>query len=497
MKEKRWKTVLIVATCMLLLPLAFLEVQAGDILSDFSWSPINTQHENRLMQKYHYRVCNLANCRENKWFIGQNLEDTNKLLYYTTHTPNLKHIIVGSDLGISVWMKRDYTILYMGDTVGDASSVNCQYPKYCNDAIMLLTDDGDPKNGVDARILVDQDDPSKFRPIIIPGINEEGSSLHQGAFGPFNVPTGAADGFTISGDSSNPKLTYQLYLWYATAVETDRSRSFLTCSDEGVEFHACPVPFWHPAIPRPVWYFSKDKFINVSPVTFLSEWWEEIDENGSCALCTLKPHLIQEWYGYSEGMLIFGSGGGPRNDNGVDGGYRESPLYLAYLELQTMRTWFYTGNDWSIFEVLAEPIISYHGNDHPKRYWFGELSVKLIPDDDFEDMHLVMLSNHQMSWDLGGYVYYRTAKLSKPETWTTPMITCAVGYGPYIMDQFTNVKDGNPDRLMLYHTISAWNGNHPERTREPYGIFTTQLRLRTDNHKYAPCGQAPQWPPHP
>jgi hypothetical protein len=98
---------------------------------------------------------------------------------------------------------------------------------------------------------------------------------------------------------------------------------------------------------------------------------------------------------------------------------------------------------------------------------------------------------------LGGYVYYRTASLSKPETWSSPEITCAVGYGPYIIDEFTSVVDGNPDRLTLYHTISAWNGNHPQLTIEPYGVFTTQLRLRTDNHKNAPCGQAPAWPPQP
>ncbi len=101
-----------------------------------------------------------------------------------------------------------------------------------------------------------------------------------------------------------------------------------------------------------------------------------------------------------------------------------------------------------------------------------------------------------------GRVYLRTASLGEPEHWSQPQMTCGVGYGPYIMDEFTEVKKGNPDRLILYHTISAWNGDQLPQVQEPYGVFTTKVRLMEHvvigrHDEYACTNIAPPWPPQP
>jgi hypothetical protein len=171
---------------------------------------------------------------------------------------------------------------------------------------------------------------------------------------------------------------------------------------------------------------------------------------------------------------------------------------MAYIELYRLKVWYFTGDGWSAKEADAVPVLSYLGKPpaEGKKYWFGEISVTLVPYQSVEDVYLILLSNHEMRVDIGGRVYYRTAPLMNPDDWSDPQLTCGIGYGPYIIDETIDIDWGSPDRLTLYHTIVAWNGKHPPLTIEPYGIFTTQLRLREDpTDPSSPCGQAPVWPP--
>jgi hypothetical protein len=320
--------------------------------------------------------------------------------------------------------------------------------------------------------------------------------LDEDDFGPFSYASGVERGWVFTGTDYTTSL--QLYMWYTVAVNTNHPQSYLTCSQDGIEFGPCPNPHLQPIDPQPVRLFSEDKFIIVSPVEFGPYGWEVIDASDTCTLCKLKPLLTEYWFGYSQGMLIFATGGGARNQSAVDGGYRESPLYMAYMELHSLKVWYFTGNGWSTQEADAAPVLSYVGKPpaDQEKYWFGEISVKFVLAHEIEDTYLVLLSNHEMRVDIGGRVYYRTAPLLNPDDWSDPQLTCGIGYGPYILDGHIGVEDGNPDRLILYHSIVAWNGKHPRLTIEPYGVFTTQLRLREDpTDPSSPCGQAPVWPP--
>ena len=494
MRINTTKSLFITGVFLVLLVTGINAAKAGEVLSNYSWSDLNTPHEERRMQFKHWRTCLLSNCSENKWYLGANIKEDG----FSIYTPGLEHIIKGVDLGISIQIPQGHTIMYMGDTWGYPSPEGCLYPGKCNDAITRIVDTDGPQNGVDARILVDDQDPSKFRPLLVPAVNTEhpfGPSVDEDDFGKFNVPTGAAVGYTIG---SPPFAHHTVYLWYTTAMTTNKAQSYLTCSEDGIYFSPCVAPDWYPVDPAPVIYFSSDRFINVSPIQFDHHWWNEIDGNGSCALCKLKPHLqTYVWFNYSPGMLLFGAAGGPQEWDGQEGGYRKSPLYLAYMELQSLKVWYYTGDDWSRSEGDVVPIISPVGQDQEKPFLFGELSVQLVEGDDFDDSYLVMLSNHELR-----RVYYRTASLVEPENWSPPQMTCAVGYGPYIMHEFTEIKEGNPDRLILYHTISAWNGDQLPQYQEPYGVFTTKLRLMQhivlrNFDDYVCTNLAPAWPPQP
>jgi hypothetical protein len=294
------------------------------------------------------------------------------------------------------------------------------------------------------------------------------------------VPTGAAAGLYIGENPDNPISWSNLYLWYATAMATEDAASYLACSNDGVVFFSCSWPY-HFQAQR----FSQDEFVFVSPILVMGGEIGAIDAADSCTLCKLKRHLGVHWFGYGYGMLLFGARGGPQLNGGGDfKGYRESPLFLAYLDIQSNEIWYFTGTDWSQSESDAQPILSDPVN---QLYWFGEFSVKRVHQFDT----IIMLSNHP-----GQRVAYRTASLLNPDVWSEPLLTCAVGYGPYIIDEYTQIEYGSLYRLIAYHTISSWNGLPNPRLHEPYGVFTTQLRLRQDpTDPNSACGEAPIWPP--
>jgi hypothetical protein len=147
---------------------------------------------------------------------------------------------------------------------------------------------------------------------------------------------------------------------------------------------------------------------------------------------------------------------------------------------------------------------------------FGELSVKLVKDGSFS--RLVMLSNHPIPdwdekdemlaaivngvkvnpitphpdgfdthdyrWNRGG-IYFRSARLEAPWDWSEAEYTGTPGYGPYIIDRFTEVETipaapGGMDSflLTLLHTTSVWNGELAENRGSgipgAYGVYTTR-----------------------
>ena len=525
MNTNKIKITTLVIFCVILLTFLPTDTAANSILTQYTWSRTVTNHPNRVMQWYNEVICILVNCKENKWFLGENLIDLGVPYINFTYTPNLSEVIRGIDLGVSVQTHDGNTIMYMGDagrykdangvvhSWGNPSLTNCGVVNdcspgsnfvgecsQCNDPIAIIVDNDGPKNGIDAKLLLDPNNPRKFWPLLIPGVNTSGyagHSLPSEIFKPFNQPTGAETGLVVWGNQSNYNLVYPVYLWFVSGLKSGAKndprpipQSYLTCSYDGVSFDVCPNPTWGYK-PFPV-EFSQDKFIFVSPV-MIPDVWNLIDEGKSCTLCKLKPKLKTYWFGHSPGMLLYGASGGEKNNSAQDlWGYRESPLYLAYMELQSLDVWYFTGDGWSSVESDAVPIMSYEGHppDEQKNYWFGEFSLKLIPTKDIENMRLVLLSNHP-----GRKILYRTASLLNPDKWAEPQLTCAVGYGPYIIDKYTEIKDG---RLIMYHTIDGWNGNPNPFLHEPYGVFTAQLRLRQDpTNVNSPCGKAPIWPPQP
>jgi hypothetical protein len=109
---------------------------------------------------------------------------------------------------------------------------------------------------------------------------------------------------------------------------------------------------------------------------------------------------------------------------------------------------------------------------------FGELSVKLIPilSSSQPEPYLVMLSNHPDVTIPYEYpeIKYRTAPLSEPWNWSDPTDTDARGYGPYIIDRYTEY-DSSAGVLTVWHVLSVWLGDDPDDT--PYGVYTTSTSM--------------------
>ncbi len=447
--------------------------------------------------------------------------------------------VTGTDLGISVHFDglRD-DLIYFGDTNAPPTKALKQGPEFflrydcayksaplCNDAYGTIRDD-DPTDGVDMQIqatswahLNRRDKIAKwtngFASIRLMGLDmrdlddnlmsaEDGGDI----FGDFNTPSGAMaiTGYqgnsasnvffeygkmSLAGDSSQWEASPGVMLFFATASNIyDKKQAWLGCSLDGVVFRSCTTPR-----ENAVTLFSRDKFIQAAPIPFTRD---DVDE--TCAAypdsvyCGLDTVLDDYRPDFGQGALIFGNGKY----------YRCSPLYLAYLELPSGDVWYFGGageSEWSRSEADARAIVQpdvpgYNPSDPdscPKfsaydtldasPYLFGELSVKLI------DGYFVMLSNHvNLEGDKGFVrIYYRTAPLSSPASWSEPEATEGIGYGPYILGKYTAIVEGDAgSTLQIYHALSTWNPSfNPE---EPYAVMTKELRLKR-------TGEPPPWPP--
>ncbi len=477
-------------------------------------------------------VCTDWGCTENKWFLGENLR-TGPARQREPYTPHESPIVSGTDGGAIVRLSDGTTIAYLADSDtnsrhdwGRPSASRCGTGSECNDPIMIIDrNDTDPTDGIDGTLVLDSADPSRYAPLTIPGVNQTGHSVVQ-IHAPYTYATGAdlgvvtvqapvsdggvgdggvsdggvSDAGVVDGganDAGTPTTTQsRVYLWFATQITSSDARSFLACSADGLAFHNC-----RGAESDEADLFSTDKFVLVSPVSVGNDVWGSVAAactgasapEHSSPLCALRTDLLSDAPTEQlSGMLLFGARGGPRTDAGVTG-YRESPLYMAYLQLTTSNVWYFTGSAWSKNdESAAQPILDQglasSGAD-PKLYWFGEFCVRLVITGG--KPYLVMLSNHSNITndelhDLS--VLYRTASLFTPSLWTAPEQTCARGYGPYVFDRYTRVSAG---KLVMYHQIQGWNGTGPtDYDHEAYGVFTTRLRLRSGTE----C-TAPTWPP--
>ncbi|MCP4603195.1 MAG: DUF4185 domain-containing protein [Proteobacteria bacterium] len=432
-----------------------------------------------------------------RWFLGQH-RNINSL-----KAPALGTLVKGTDLGISVFFK-DKTIFYLGDTSGTFSTKRCDQDLKgnCNDAI-AVSYDTNWSDGVDVYLVTEQQDGEmKFLPQAIPGVHSSRTKAIT-RFGPYSTPTGAA---VISRKDEFKKASSSVVMWYATyskapADKLNRKASWVGCSPNGFDFQSCyPTGQGNSMVP-----FSRDKFIQVSPVPISSKDFELVcSSNPDSILCNLPEDASR-----NGGLLLFGNGER----------YRCSSLYLGFIPLNDIGTlhkvrgeqrpfvyYFAKNNNWSFEENEASPIIEIDENrcinmkttksplwcysssagdkckKGPARISaFGELSVALVRKGlaQGEAPYLVMLSNH------GGLpVMYRAASLISPHRWGRPRKTRAAGYGPYIIEKSISVSDG---ALHLYYVISVWKG---PKSLTPYGVYTRPLLLVEDRQKILP-----EWPP--
>jgi hypothetical protein len=449
-------------------------------------------------------------CATDRWLVGENRRDG---IDHPARRDDA--LLVAADLGISVRFGTDArTIIYLGDSAGRPVRYGCgsPHPKMdCNDAMLVVDPkDTDPADGVSTQVvarLAPDGVISGFAPQLIPGVNgrdalrpcvgAEGRRGGPACLGAFNVPTGVAavrlrSSLLPDGGAGAVGEADAVVMFYATAIARGEATSWLAASTDGTEFARLrPEPF------------SKDKFIQVAPIPLRAE--------ARRALCAESPDspLCDASFGIEgDALLLFGNGEK----------YRESRLYLGALGLDDLSVRYYRldpatfRESWVADEEDATPIISGEGAAE-----FGELSVSLVgreacPADARARCAdtLVLLANQK------GIVRYWTAALAFPGArgsegrargWSKERRTNGQGYGPYAIDAFTRIEKGPGGglELVLYHTLSSWNGRPmKDPDRAPYGVFTHRLMLVDD----ATCRKGargeprceeipPPWPPAP
>jgi hypothetical protein len=444
-------------------------------------------------------------CAHDRWLVGENRRQAIEF-----PAPGPDNLLAATDLGMSVrFGPEGRTIIYLGDSAGRPSRDGCgtAHPLLsCNDAILVADPkDRDPDDGVSTSVaVVERGGKEGFLPLVIPGINGE-DALPQcnkafgggGApcLGKFNVPTGAAavrlPASLVPGATAGPDAdTDAVVLWYGTAIAVEQEASFLAVSADGFHFRLVR------AAP-----FSRDRFIQVAPVLV-----KAAEREAACRATPASP-LCEKSLGLTgDALLLFGTGET----------YRKGRLFLGLLRLADLTAFYYrsdpaTGAEsWSRNEADATPIIDAgvaEGGKLGSEVGFSEISARLVGRDACPAAArercadtLVLVANQ------AGSVRYRTAPLALPgKGWSAPLRSNGTGYGPYILDAYTRIEEapGGSLQLVLYHTVSAWNGlKADEDGRTPYGVFTHRLMLldeatcRKDDRGEPHCSVVPPpWPP--
>lgn len=433
--------------------------------------------------------------REYRWFVGHDWVEwgTFGQVDQDPGPPWLSELIWGTDLGISVEL-NDSRYFYMGDTwhltpsgglefeACDPSCLNRNTCPECNDPIAISIDE-DPSDGVTIHRVPFEwvGDPANgdVQPIAIriPGVHTD--IRDDGIWGSgFNVVTGAVT--TVQADE-----TETLLLWYATGKLEENGvigRSWLARSTDGVTFENClwddqgtettDDDLYHPFSMGPG---ESARFINIGAV--------EIDDTPieGCGL----PSIAEE-----RGFLLYG----------VGLPYRASDVFLAYAPADTIcstrcegddcsHRWMmvYSGEDngcWSWDEAdavgLLGDAISFEPTAYGQSRGLGELSVQLV-----DGLGFVMLSNEvwcpqetcETRDDVSVEVVFRYAPRSRPWELGGLHPTGAGGYGPHMIERFTEYNAGV---LSVWHLSSTWWGHNPPNWTlfdTPYGVQTTHTTI--------------------
>jgi hypothetical protein len=453
-------------------------------------------------------------CAADRWLVGENRDGRG----IASPSDAADRILIGSDLGFSVrFGSPERMIVYLGDSIGVPATGGCGAARplaLCNDAILVVDPtDADAEDGVSASAVAVEGpggSTAGFLPLIVPGVNGEGAlprcpkvvgqAGDPPCLGPFNVPTGAATvrmpSSLLPGAASDAGGdTEAVLLFYATAARRPEMASWITASTDGYRFAKLrDGPF------------SRDRFVSVAPVPVSAAEIEEICRDAPASpLCDPELGLAG-----GDAVLLFGTGEK----------YREGRLYLGALRLADLAVRYYrldpsSGREtWVADERGATPIIE---DANRAAAQFGELSVARVDAAECPEADrgrcadtLVLLASQR------GFVRYRTARLAFPGArgeeegrrgWSESRRTGGRGYAPGAFDAFTRVARGPGGglELVLYHTLSAWNGRGPgEPERTPYGVFTRRLMLideascRKSDDRELLCDELPPpWPPEP
>ena len=298
--------------------------------------------------------------------------------------------IPGVDLGISAKL-GSRTYFYMGDTKLDtdgtntAGTTNCiqnaNGAVQCNDSILRLkTWETNPSDGIDAEVISDTFDKTKFLPQTIAGVHRDYSNevwdVDSDSNWPFSVPVGASVAkptktVWLAGTQTPVTLPFsQVRLWYVTqglrgddphdtAAVRLAGKSWVGCSLNGTTFENCYPKHTQGNNGSPVYpYFSKLNFVIVSPV-----------EIGADELAAMGNNAPTHGTDINKGTLLFG----------VTRPYRCGKMYLAYIDApnfgrddsygRPLGVLYYTGltgsDMWSTLEAQASPLFSF---SCPKNY---------------------------------------------------------------------------------------------------------------------------------
>lgn len=446
-----------------------------------------------------------------RWFLGQ--DDIGSVPHWSSY-------ISGTDLGVSVKYGNE-TYFYMGDTSsGNLYHGNCCGDCYCNDVIVRLDpQDQDPTDGIDVLPCLKFDNGGwKVIPISIPGIHTDpwdSDFWGQGEEPVFTVPSGAGVVWAPYTFTLWPSfIIIDVYiptvaLWYTTACCPEivdnpapgkSPRSWVGCSLDGVNFYNCygvGTPFSADADGAPA------RFISVSPVPITRDEMEAMyitsTAQGNANAGILSRPEVYDPQHPEGGILLFGSGRF----------YRHSGLYLAfiktsefgivsggkplvhYLAKDGQGDWIWSPNEYDARCILPECeswALKQCDNTLKRQvcsfniflemsFWnwslpediFGEFSVKLIREGG--TLTLVMLSQHLYA----DRIQYRTAALANPTAWSEPEPANTNGYGPYIIEEFTNY-DAENQSLELWHVVSHWKGGISNGIPFPdYGVYTNSI----------------------
>ncbi|MCL4233076.1 MAG: hypothetical protein KJ042_00995 [Deltaproteobacteria bacterium] len=392
--------------------------------------------------------------------------------------------IEGTDLGVNV-RARGETWWFFGDTF-PAARIDGEPTGAPFGLPVAVDEDGDLV--LDA-VLVRDDDPGAFlsvtEAVAVDGNGEPTGLFNDTEFArwratgvefPFFVPTGA---FASHDESA---------IWYAYGKYINNTE----CDQSHLARFDLETGGW-----RYIGPIAEQKFIQIAaiPISASDGWWT--DE--SCP----PPFATDD----ERGFLLFGTGPAVANTVSFDEadpahgaycaadgeiGYRESRLYLAYIDEDSLDApdpgeaafaFVGAGGDgpcWRRGDLdRAVPVTPDPG--------LGEFSVRRVPGTDFlvmaggasADAGAEWAYGHPAYWSLyRGAMFLRVSHISRPWAWSPPQGANTLGYGNYIPEdamKFFPVRriDGEAratNVLRFARAVSSWPGIEADPELVEYGV---------------------------